>query len=436
MKKRYLILAGFFLFNPIISVIDILPDFIGYLFLMKAFSQASYVYDNASETYDSLKRMMLISVFKLVSMIVLPSTDATMALVFSFTFAIIEVMYGVTAFQRLFDTTSYIYLRCDEHRFVAKCERLKRFTIGFFLTRIICSSVPDLFALFLSDPQKEDLYRFRGLMLLFFTIIALIVGIVWLVRFTTFYKNTLTDDVNNKIQTAFAEEMKDRQSVFFSKDFIFAMGIVMVSMLFSIDFYMDKIEVLSDILLAPLLAVGIVFLYKKGYIMLQKYEKLLFIAMGIHFISSILNTVFYQIYISKHLALIVTMNSEAKKEYALVIVFSIIEALSLLAIISLVLYLFNKYTLQRIEENPRFFSEHSVEGYIRDFKKIIYKKSNIAFCLAVASTISSIVYVFVAPHMETFVVINVFVAVLSFVFFIHTLSYSKEEVFKRILKYS
>ena len=167
MKKRYFILSALFLFNPIVSVFDVLPDFIGYFLLMKAFTDASYVFDNADETHQAFKKMGILSLFKLLSMIILPFTDATMALVFSFTFAILEAMYGIGAFQRLFDTTSFICLRCGEERFVSKSESLKRFTTGFFITRILCSTVPDLFTLFLSDPAMAWKARFRILAFIF-----------------------------------------------------------------------------------------------------------------------------------------------------------------------------------------------------------------------------------------------------------------------------
>ncbi|MBR2296809.1 MAG: hypothetical protein IKA43_05330, partial [Clostridia bacterium] len=84
MKRRYFIIAVIFLFNPIVSVFDIFPDFIGYLLLMKAFSNASYVYDKADETKYAFRTMAIVSIFKIVSLIILPFTDATMALVFSF----------------------------------------------------------------------------------------------------------------------------------------------------------------------------------------------------------------------------------------------------------------------------------------------------------------------------------------------------------------
>ena len=441
MKKRYFILAGIFLFNPVVSIFDVFPDFIGYFLIMKAFSDASYVYDNASEAHDAFKKMEIISLFKLVCMIILPSTDATMALVFSFTFAILEIMYGLGAFQRLFDTTSFICLRCGEDRFVPKCEKLKLFTVVFLIVKVVCATIPDFFTLFLSDPANAWKARFRGLIFVFTTAIALVVGIVWIVKFISFFKKTLTENVREKINVAFMEEMKDRQTVFFSKDFIFAIGIMLISMVFTIDFYVDKIEVLSDILLAPIFLIAIIFLNKKGHISFNKYEKLLLISLIAHFISSILNTIFYTKFINEYLThsvlnVYTSYMTEAQKAYLPVKIFTIFEAVFFLAIVILSLYLIRKYAIQRIVENPRFFSERSIDGYLKEFSVTsLYKCKLVAAC-AIASSVCSIIYIFVVPVNEAFVVFNMCVAILFYVLYIHALSYTRDEIFKKILKYS
>ena len=41
MKIGYMIVGCIFLFNPFINIIDILPDFIGYLFIMRALTELS-----------------------------------------------------------------------------------------------------------------------------------------------------------------------------------------------------------------------------------------------------------------------------------------------------------------------------------------------------------------------------------------------------------
>lgn len=436
MKKRYFVLSALFLFNPLVSIFDIFPDFIGYFLLMKAFSDASYVYDNASETHDALKKMGIISVIKVVCLIILPNTDATMALVFSFTFAILEVMYGIGAFQKLFDTTSFICLRCDEDRFVAKSEGLKKFTIGFFITRIVCATVPDLFTLFLSDPQNAWKARFRTLAFVFAVALALIVGIIWFVRFVSFFKKTLTDDVNSKIKSAFVEEMKDRQTVFFSKDFIFAIGILLISMIFAIDFSVDNVDLLFDFILAPLVLIAYKFLSKKGHIGKGKWEKLLVISSVLHFVVSVANVVFNARFFKIHISTSTLRAESARADYLPVRILTAVESIAFVVIAILILHLIRKYATERIKENPRFFSEYSIDGFLNDFSKITLNKVKLSSVLAIVYAVSSIAYTIVVPYRESYVVFNTFVAILFYISFIHTLSYISDEIFKKILKYS
>lgn len=436
MKKRYFIWAAIFLFNPVVSVFDVFPDFIGYLLIMRAFSEASYVYDNAGETKDAFKQMALISVFKFISMIIVPFTDATMALVFSFSFSVIEVIFGISAYQKLFDSISFICMRCGEDRYVATSERLKKFTVFFFLTRVLCSTVPDFCALFLSNPQKEWMFRFRALFFFLFTIFASIIGIVWLIRAICFFKSTLTDEVKEKINADFNEEMKDRQSVFFSKDFIFSIGIMSIAMLFNIDFYIDGIEFLSDILLAPLFATGFFFLLKKGYIRIEKHEKLLIASLAVHFVSSILNTIFTMTFDKNHYIGTVFKYSESKIAYIPVIIATVLEAVSFVGIAIVGLYLINKYAIERVYENPRFFSEYSVEGYVKEFKETAKKRFVFSIILTAVSAHCSIMYVFLRPSNDAFVVINILWAIIFFMTYTYSASYARDEVFKRIYKYS
>ena len=436
MKKRHFILASIFLFNPIISVFDIFPDVIGYFLIMKAFSKASYVYDNADETRQLFKTMSLISIFKLICLIILPFTDATMALVFSFTFAIIEFIFGISAFRHMFDTVSYIYLRLGEDASIPRCEKLKRFTILFFIIRIACSTIPDLFALFLSDPQKSWMFRFRMLFFFLLTIVALVFGIVWLCRMISFFKVTLTDNVKEKIEADFTETMKDRQSVFFSKDFILAISTISISMLFTIDLYIDKFDYLSDLFIAPMLLITFVFLIKKGHISLAKQERLLIALICTHFVSSILNIVFTTRYDDEYLKSSALRSEGALKMYIPVVIFSVLTAILMTFIIVIIMRQLNKYTLKRIYENPRFFSEYSVEGFVKEFSAEINKKMRLSLVLTVLSGVSSVLYPFVIPYKEEYVVFDNFIAIIFCVSFMYMLSYINDTIYRKILKYS
>ena len=436
MKRRYFIIAAIFLFNPVVSIFDVFPDFIGYLLIMKAFTNSSYVYDNASETHNAFKQMTIISAAKMASMIILPFTDATMALVFSFSFAIVEVLFGIGAFQRLFNTISFICLRCDEERFVKNSESLKRFTLAFFFARIACSTIPDLFTLFLSAPGKEDLYRFRTLFLILFGVLATVIGTVWLVRFISFFSKTLTADVKEKIDIAFQEEMKDRQTVFFSKDFAFAIGVMAMSMILAIDIYVDNVEFLADVLLAPIFMMAFLFLVKKGHILMQKQEKMLITFLSIHFASSVINTVLLAVFNSKYLLERAYDYRESILLYVPIILFTVTESVFLFLTVLYSLKLMKKYSLERIIQNPKFFSEFSVDGYIEEFKSTLNRKSNLAIIFAAISSVSSVLYAVISPLNQEYVVINCVLAIVFVIMFYFAFSFVNEEVFKKILKYS
>ncbi|MBQ3041023.1 MAG: hypothetical protein IJD42_05425 [Clostridia bacterium] len=436
MKRRYFIIAVIFLFNPIVSVFDIFPDFIGYLLLMKAFSNASYVYDKADETKYAFRTMAIVSIFKIVSLIILPFTDATMALVFSFSFAIIEIIFGFGAYQKLFDTISFICLRCGEEQAVGKSERLKKFTAFFFVVRVVSSTIPDLFALFLSDPQKAWMYRFRIIFFILFVTIATIVGLIWLARCVHFFKHSLTDELKARIDADFNEEMKDRQSVFFSKDFIFAISVILVSMIFTIDFYIDEIEMLSDILLAPIFLCGFLFLVKKGYIVLKKVEKLLILSLVVHFASSILNTIFLARFNKEYHTINLISNENAQRLFLPVQIFNTIEALSIVAIVLLCTHLLKAYSIQKIYENPKFFAEYSVDNFVKEYTGNLSRKIKALWVFTIISAVCAIIYPFAIPYFEAFVVVDILSSLIFYMVLTFTFSYISDEIFKKILKYS
>ena len=72
---KCLIIASVFWFNPIISNVDILPDLVGYLLVLKAFAKPSLIYDYASELCTSAKKMCIITGVKLFTILMISSLD-------------------------------------------------------------------------------------------------------------------------------------------------------------------------------------------------------------------------------------------------------------------------------------------------------------------------------------------------------------------------
>ena len=200
MKKRYLILAAVFLFNPIISVIDIFPDVIGYLFLLKFFHFMSYTNDKVDDLCKSIRTLCLITGIKLLSILLLPmftALDQAMFLVFSFVFAILECIFAIPLFIKMFECFSDIAL-FEGNVECANNNVIKNLTVISLSVRLVLATIPDFTFLSISNGVDTStgisLLQFRPLLFVFSAFIALIVGIVWLVLFIKYISKLITTE--------------------------------------------------------------------------------------------------------------------------------------------------------------------------------------------------------------------------------------------------
>ena len=125
MKIGYMIVGCIFLFNPFINIIDIFPDFIGYLFIMRALSELSDLERNIRNARAKFKSAMWVSLVKFALVFASMIFDSTWYLILTFTFGILECMYLIPAFVDLFYGISYLEGRYTDHR--SRFEALTKF---------------------------------------------------------------------------------------------------------------------------------------------------------------------------------------------------------------------------------------------------------------------------------------------------------------------
>ena len=125
MKIGYMIIGCIFLFNPFINIIDIFPDFIGYLFIMRALAELSDLDRNICNARNRFKSAMWVSLVKCALVFASMIFDSTWYLILTFTFGILEGMYLIPAFVDLFYGISYLEGRYTDHR--SRFEALPKF---------------------------------------------------------------------------------------------------------------------------------------------------------------------------------------------------------------------------------------------------------------------------------------------------------------------
>ena len=98
--------------------------------------------------------------------------------------------------------------------------------------------------------------------------------------------------------------------------------------------------------------------------------------------------------------------------------------------------MFKEHAVKRITENPRVFSEYSVEGFLEDFSRIYKKKSIITTVFLGISCLLSLVFGFVRPYNEGFVVYIIIFDVALIFYLVRLLLFVYDNVYKMIRKYS
>ena len=228
----YIAVGLWFLFNPNISVLDVLPDFIGYLLIFRGLFQMSFSSPALQEVRGSMGKLALITALRLLSFILLPYTSETFGLVLVFVFGVLEAIYFIPAVTGLFEGFYNLGIRhgvdsvfdtrtvqmkvrvknasdssdgkavyTTETRKREFAERLKVYTIVFFLIKTVGAVLPELTVLQTGEGYSTTtrfqaaLTQFKPLFRGFCFLIVLVFGVIWLIRFLRYIRLLRRDAV-------------------------------------------------------------------------------------------------------------------------------------------------------------------------------------------------------------------------------------------------
>ncbi len=199
MGLGYIAIGILFLFNPNIHVFDLLPDCFGVLLIYRGLFRASFSTEKLKDARTALWKLAIVTGVRLLSVVFIPGASDSLKLLLSFVFGVLEILFAVPAILHIFggfydlgrryDALS-VYGRRRNRRgeIVETSERLKRFTVFFFLLKATLSVLPELTALQLRydlSPEAVGAMRFSDFKPLFYVFsvtLTLAVGIPWLVR--------------------------------------------------------------------------------------------------------------------------------------------------------------------------------------------------------------------------------------------------------------
>ena len=278
-KQKYLgmglIAAGCcFLFDPFISVVDLIPDFIGYALICAGLSRLRDINDRIEESRRLMMRLMILSLARVLSLVLVFSMGqselATALLLVGFALSVLDCMTLIPAWRHLTSGWLYVGSRLDGRAILADkkgsrksvnvTEKLGRQTVTFLLIKEALGVLPEFAALTMvteSGTTGMNWYAYISLFREVAMVISLVLGIIWLVRVFR-YVNVLKKDEPfwSALQEKYEREAQTATHVFVQRRLYAGTVCVALGVVASIDFHIDGMEILPGLLSAALFLVG------------------------------------------------------------------------------------------------------------------------------------------------------------------------------------
>lgn len=275
----------FFLFNPNINIIDVLPDAVGYLLILVSIGKLCDLCPELEDARSAFIRMFWISLAKLPALLLMFWITAvnvgeqTIILLFAFCFSVAELVFGVRAFSIFFEGLAYLGTRQDggaflytcpikqsgrfrrfSHRPMQQADRVyTRFTAVFFIVKFAMSVLPEVTLLVPYDstgyvtPEGRSMLNFRPLLIALAFCIAFVVGLIWLISMCRYIKYLSGYTAFwDGMASLYADQIIPKAGLFVMRRVHVFMLLASFAAFFSVDMYVDEINWFPDFISAAL----------------------------------------------------------------------------------------------------------------------------------------------------------------------------------------
>ncbi len=270
--SRYLGLSAIaagacFLFDPFFSVFDFLPDACGYFLIYIGLYRLADLDDRMASARRAAKWMALAGVARFLLMLlsfglVSPDERPAFILLTVFVLAVVDILCMIPLWRHVGNGLLYLGARHEatalfrlggSRRARSEAERYISSTLFFFVAREVTVVLPELTVLTHqsggADGYTASLYDYISLWRLTGAAISLVIGVIWLVRTFVFFHRIKSDKpFVEHLHRKYETEVLVRHDLFAMRAIKGAMLSLTVATVFSLDFYMEGVDMLPDVL--------------------------------------------------------------------------------------------------------------------------------------------------------------------------------------------
>ena len=445
-----LIIAALFLFNPNLVIIDYLPDFIGYIFLLLGISQLADLNYHFEEAQNLFKRMFIVSLAQFISLFVVfgflpPREQSSSIMLVSFAFGALELILLIPAFKAFFE--GFIYLgsrhestavfytkpkkkpssRKTQEKKANATTRAAAMTLIFIILKPILTFAPEILALFdstINPNLNVNFYRYINSFRLISWVFLLPLGIVWLTVFIKYIRRILGDTAFiDKLKEKYTNEITPKTFIFIQRYIKLSFIILSVALVFNIDFYIDNISILPDFVSPIIFIIVLSVIRKIGKAPLISYIFAIGYAVTSAF-SFVLNFNFY----NRYTLTLTEISPKAHDAFTILTVFKTVDSLFFAGMIISLLPLLSKIIMENTGFNPISTTNFNAEEKIRYIHTMLKKKLRIISVFTCVAAFSSIAYILFLRDFMYMWIIEFIVYIAFTVYFVQTLNNIKEEI--------
>lgn len=291
-KAKYyipIIVSLILLFNANIRTIDLLPDFIAYIIILRMLSKVTLRAPYFHEAAEAVKNLLIITVLKLPSQLFISMVqsqnvrDNDIVVLSTLVFSVLEAIFIIKAIKYLFDALFYVGQRTNATSLItpfpvtkkhsATPEGFRMLTLTFFIAKTVLVLIPEMLLLTKTVEIGSQTPVFNPATLysetlLVCLIIVTVLGIVWLVQSIKYLnfvvsKNNIFEEICSLASDNEKEEISKRELV---RSHSMAMNIIIAASVLSIELVFDNfhgINLLPSFIFVSVIVLGNYILHKR-----------------------------------------------------------------------------------------------------------------------------------------------------------------------------
>ena len=289
-----LMVAGLiFLFNPLVGIVDFLPDFIGYFLLIAALDLPKRLNGDMEYGVKQLKYLCGVSFLFFILMFNTFKMDSSWNLTLTFSYMALTVILGIGACKGIFNGIDYLTDRHGSSDIPSAYEP-KFMTMVYIIVKALLVVITEIFAIIEVDSQNDlspnndyaSILRMEKYVVVFCVLVSLVLAIVWLRYIFRFRKALKKDEkLNSELREMYLNDFsKDGVPVKFFGLYV-GNALILVSHIFVYDFVIDSVHFLPEFLSVVFSSLGLVLI--RNYVNLKgifKYFFLTIVFQGVVFI--------------------------------------------------------------------------------------------------------------------------------------------------------